>query len=177
MRAQLSKALLSTLHYPVGGTKCCVNPNLILELVAGQLWPTMVNSGQLWSPFLPVSLDFQLCCYKEFLPRTFLPVLVITFSGFGDSKTVPACYCSTLFSSLYHVLKVAASKQVLLELKVLSDLGQRGIDGSGHGMRATQKIWLQVWRVVHIGQQGLVTHCQKQCQMNHVITRRLKLAF
>ena len=55
----------------------------------------------------------------------------------------------------------------------MSDLGQRGIDGSGHGMRATQKIWLQVWRVVHIGQQGLVTHCQKQCQMNHVITRRL----
>ena len=41
-------------------------------------------------------------------------------------------------------------------------------------MRATQKIWLQVWRVVHIGQQGLVTHCQKQCQMNHVITRGLK---
>ena len=92
LRAQLSKALLSTLHYPVGGTKCCVNPNLILELVAGQLRPTMANHGQLWSPFLPVSLDFQLCCYPEFLPRTFVPVLV-------KQKL-----CLSLFNSLFQPL-------------------------------------------------------------------------
>ena len=142
--------------------------------------PTVANSGQLWSTLVAVFARFSGFSALLLLPRISTKDIR---SGFGHylfrfwwNKNC-ACHCSTLFSSLYHVLKVAASKQVLLELKVSSDLGQRGIDGSGHGMRATQKIWLQVWRVVHIGQQGLVTHCQKQCQMNHVITRRLKLAF
>ena len=171
MRAQLSKALLSTLHYPVGGTKCCVNPNLILELVAGQQWPTMVNSGRRFCPFLWI--------FSSAVTQNFYQGHSFRFWSSPVPVLVKPKLCLSLFNYLFQpfLCPKGCSKQVLLELKVSSDLGQRGIDGSGHGMRATQKIWLQVWRVVHIGQQGLVTHCQKQCQMNHVITRRLKLAF